>query len=182
MRSKLFVQVTLVAILVLGWQANALTAQTPIKARQLKPPKANFSSYPEAINSAGDVVGTSTGDGCNPTPVLWKRGHKPSQMRLPSGDVWARVSGINAQGTAVGESTSISECTAEDPVALWCADNSPVVWDAAGKPRILASPAKRGPLAGATDINSLGEIVGNSYDPAGGIPGNSTLPRSAATC
>jgi uncharacterized membrane protein len=166
MRNQLSFRVTLIAVLTLGWQANPLTAQNPIKARQLEPLKMNAFNYPEAINSAGDVGGHSTSDGCNPMPVIWKAGNKPRQMRLPADDTWARISAINTQGTAVGESSSITDCPDDfdsEAQALWCADRSPVVWHAGGKPRILATPAKRGTLAVAEDINSLGEIVGSSY-------------------
>jgi hypothetical protein len=165
MRNQLSFRVTLLAVLILGLGIGSPTAQAAMKAKKLKPLKKHSWSFGKAIGNSGDVVGYSQTDGCDETAVVWRQGKKPKRLKPPAGGEWAQVLGINQEGMAVGVSYTRENCAPFNPAALECHGQSPVAWDSSGKPKVLKLPAKFGTLGRARDINVLGEVAGNAYDP-----------------
>jgi hypothetical protein len=116
--------------------------------------RAGDSTEALGINSRGDVVGNSVGNGNGWRPVVWPA-DEPGTVRLLSfpaghpGD--GRAVGIDEDGSVVGYLSPYPPGT-------------PFLWPAKGSPRPLATPADS--IGGIAVAIQGGVIAGNVYDPA----------------
>jgi uncharacterized membrane protein len=107
------------------------------------------------INSRGDVVGNSFGDGWR--PVVWPA-DRPGTVRalpIPAGVTSALAAGIDEDGSVVGVLTPYPPGT-------------PYLWPAKGKPHALPIPEGSG--GGTADAIQGGMVAGNVF------AGNETRP------
>jgi uncharacterized membrane protein len=116
--------------------------------------RAGESTEALGINSRGDVVGNSIGNGF--TPVVWPA-NRPSMVRAlgPAGS--GRAMGIDEDGSVVGYLAPFPPGT-------------PYLWPATGTPRPLPDAGQGG---NAVAIQR-GMVAGNVFDPATGM----TVPAS----
>ncbi|HEX6352690.1 hypothetical protein [Actinophytocola sp.] len=110
------------------------------------------------INSRGDVVGNSSGDGW--TPVVWPA-NRPGTVRvlpMPSGHQGdGKAVGIDEDGSVVGYLSPYPP-------------GAPYLWPAKGKPRPLSLPT--GSIGGNAVAIQAGMVAGNVYD----APTYATVP------
>jgi hypothetical protein len=127
-------------------------AQTPM---ELPPLDGDRRSTAVAINTRGEVAGTSTAADGTFTAAVWNRQLRP-QARLPlDGDSDSEAVAVNTRGEVAGTSTGAN------------GRSTAVLWGRQGRPKALP------PLDGDTDssavaLNSRGAVAGASTAPGGG--------------
>jgi len=126
------------------------------------------SSYPAAINAAGEVAGTAYDSGtCNAgCPVMWS-GKTPKFLgQLPQFQ-YGSVDGMNDLGQIVGTMyVGTSSADGIQPDVGFHGTSHAIVWNDT-KPTILGELPGDWPNNGATGINNAGEVVGYTHNAAG---------------
>ena len=130
------------------WPAGSSTP------RDLGTLSGGFTSYAQAINDAGDVVGMSQTSTFGIRPVVWRAGGPPTALAGLGGSSGAGLD-INNSGTIVGYSNIVGDRASH--AALWPADGTPP----------LDLRTLGGTYSFAVAINDAGTIVGEA-DPASG--------------
>jgi hypothetical protein len=143
--------------------ATAYAANPVSEARPLGLPYFATWGNPNAVNSAGTIVGVSgNSDDCSLRATIWSGEYTVKIFNTPG--AWSRAYAINTAGDTVGfvsDRSATGDCHTALPHA--------VRWDSAGNTTLLGSQSTG--YSVATAINDAGDIVGYSFtDPAHAIP------------